>query len=95
MGNAIRPEDILPNGDDVATINGKVVRKGTVAAFLANLAVLENVESSEAQKNAAMGEMEKLAPDVVAIGLSKYVTFKNEFAEALLQKSAVHHNNVG
>ena len=89
MGNAIRPEDILPNGDDVATINGKVVRKGTVAAFLANLAVLENVESSEAQKNAAMGEMEKLAPDVVAIGLSKYVTFKNEFAEMLLKKYSI------
>ncbi len=86
MSNAIKPEDILPNGDDVATINGKVVRKGSVAAFLANLAVLENSESSETQKNAAMNEMEKLAPDVVAIGLHHYVTFKNTFAESLLQK---------
>lgn len=32
----VRPEDILPDGDDHAQFDGMPVRKGTVAAFLQN-----------------------------------------------------------
>jgi len=32
----IRPEDVLPDGDDNATFGDMSARKGTVAAFVAN-----------------------------------------------------------
>lgn len=45
--NLIRPENILPDGVDSTFINGKMVRKGTIAAFLANLELLEKKNATE------------------------------------------------
>lgn len=80
----VRPEDVLPDGVDSAVINGKMVRKGTIAAFLANIAILEDPATTEKQKQEAINLMKALAPAVVAIGLHKHVTFKNPEVEQLL-----------
>ena len=40
MPRPARPEDLLPDDQNSAEINGVVVRKGTVAAFLANAQTL-------------------------------------------------------
>lgn len=85
MGNkAVRPEDILPDGTDTTTLNGVQVRKGTIAAFLANVEILENPESTETQKLAAIGVMKELAPSVIVTGLHKHATFKNAQIEQIL-----------
>lgn len=81
---SLRPEDIVPDGVESISVNGKIVRKGTVAAFLANADVLENPTATEKQKQDAINIMKELAPDVVAVGLHKHVTFKNTEAEQLL-----------
>ncbi len=81
----IRPEDILPDGVDSTVINGENVRKGTVAAFLANINILENPQSSEQQKQQAINVMKELAPAVIAIGLHKHVVFKNTQAKQILE----------
>lgn len=80
----IRPEDILPDGVDSTTINGKIVRKGTIAAFLANADILENKNATEQQKQEAINTMKELATAVVSIGLHKHVVFKNNQIEQIL-----------
>lgn len=80
----VLPQDIIPDGLDTTNINGKTIRKGTVAAFLANLTILEDPIASLEQKQLAKKTMEDLAPDVVAVGLCKHVTFKNAEVERML-----------
>lgn len=82
---SIRPEDILPDNVDNTTINGKIVRKGTIAAFLANINILENTHSTVEEKQQAIDMMKELAPSVVAIGLTKHVIFKNADAQKILE----------
>ncbi|KTD02225.1 hypothetical protein OQJ19_02905 [Fluoribacter gormanii] len=82
--SSIRPEDILPDGVDNTSINGKIVRKGTIAAFLANVAILEKQNSTEMQKQEAIKTMKELAPSVIAIGLHQHVVFKNKEIEQIL-----------
>lgn len=45
--NSVRPQDILPDGVDHTSFNGKSVRKGTIAALLANIAILENPAAAD------------------------------------------------
>jgi hypothetical protein len=86
----VRPEDILPDGVDTAAINGKTVRKGSIAAFLANTDILENLHTTEQQKQEALNMMKELAPAVIAIGLHNHVIFKNSQVEQILV-DAVNH----
>ncbi|KTD58144.1 hypothetical protein [Legionella shakespearei] len=82
--HSVRPEDILPDGDDTTTIQGKLVRKGSVAAFLANINIFESLDSSEPQKQAALEMIKTLAPTVIAVGLHQHVVFKNTQIEQIL-----------
>jgi hypothetical protein len=82
--NSVRPEDVLPDGVDTTAINGKMVRKGTIAAFLANADILENQHATEQQRREALNMMKELAPAVIAIGLHKHVIFKNSQVEQIL-----------
>ncbi|WP_454785235.1 hypothetical protein [Legionella sp. WA2024007413] len=81
---SISPEDIIPDGVDNISINGTLVRKGTVAAFLANAKVLEHQYSTEIQKNEAIKTMKELAPAIIATGLHQHVVFKNKEVEQIL-----------
>jgi hypothetical protein len=83
----VRPEDILADGVDTTIINGKQVRKGTVAAFIANIEILEDARASDAAKQNALAMLKILAKDVVAVGLPKHVVFKNEVVKKLLADS--------
>lgn len=82
--NSVRPEDVLPDGVDSVSIHGKTVRKGTIAAFLANADILENPNSTEKQKQEAIKTMKELAPGVIAVGLHQHVVFKNREIEQIL-----------
>lgn len=90
--DSVKPEDILPDGIDSTSINGQMVRKGTIAAFLANIDILENLNTSEKQKQLAINTMKELAPAVIAIGLYKHVTFKNTQAEQILADALLVQN---
>lgn len=82
--NSINPENILPDGDDHLIINGKMARKGSIAAFIANIEILENPQVHEQQKQAALAMIKTLVPVVIAVGLVKHVTFKNHEVEQML-----------
>jgi len=81
---SIQPEDILPDGVDKIEMNGRVVRKGTIAAFLANIEIFEDFKANEEQKQEAAVALKNLASAVVAIGLHKHVIFKNPKIEQIL-----------
>lgn len=85
----VSPEAILPDGVDSTFINGKVVRKATIAAFLANADILEQTNATEQQKQVAINMMLELAPAVIAIGLHKHVVFKNPQIEQILVKAEI------
>ena len=84
---SVKPEDVLPDGVDMANIGGKQVRKGTIAAFLANVDIFENIHANEEQKQEALAAMKELAPGVIAIGLHRHVKFKNPQIEKILQET--------
>jgi len=84
---SVRPEDLLPDGADSTSINGKIVRKGSIAAFLANVDILESGNATEEQKQNAINTMIELAPTIIASGLHKHVEFKNPQIEQILVKA--------
>lgn len=83
----MKPEDILADGIDATIINGISVRKGTIGAFLANIEILEDSNTSESSKQEAVDQIKMLAPAVIAIGLLKHVTFKNADVMKILMRS--------
>lgn len=85
---SMRPEDILPEGIDTVESRGVTVRKGTVAAYIANISVVENDSSTTEEKEKALAVMKELAPSIIAMGLHDAVTFKNIQAEKILNESA-------
>ncbi|MBS0352130.1 MAG: hypothetical protein JSR33_13300 [Proteobacteria bacterium] len=85
---SIKPKDVLPDGADSGDFNGRNIRKGTVAAFLANIEIVEDSQATQEQKNAALIAIRELAPDVITLKLHKHVVFRNAEIEKILQATA-------
>ncbi|MEU9124380.1 hypothetical protein AB0C96_31740 [Streptomyces sp. NPDC048506] len=66
---AVRPEDVLPTGIDSTEINGHTVRKGSVAAFVANAKRLDDLTEDTPEYEALLTQMRELAPALHTIGL--------------------------
>ncbi|MFF8373257.1 hypothetical protein ACF05W_31150 [Streptomyces lydicus] len=66
---AVRPEDVLPAGLDSTAINGRTVRKGSVAAFVANAVRLDDLAEGTAEYAALVAQLRELAPALRTIGL--------------------------
>jgi hypothetical protein len=86
--NAIRPEDILSDTQNIADFNGLSVRKGSIAAFLKNIDLLENANASQQEKIAALDMINELAQAVIAAGLHKHANFKNKAVQEILDLKA-------
>lgn len=65
----MQAQDILPDGQDFTVINGSTVRKGSVAAFLANARVLEDANASAEDRQTAHQDLRSLLPTLEALGL--------------------------
>lgn len=73
-----RPEDILPDEQDYFTDqNGNTIRKGTVAAAIANAGIVESNESSGEEKEAALLVIRELAPTLKNFGFNQFLSWKN------------------
>ena len=81
---AVKPEDLLADGVDSTIINGMSIRKGTVAAFLANADILEDNHTNQQQKQDALNMLKELAPAIIKVGLHRHVVFKNTEVEQIL-----------
>ncbi len=80
----IKPDDILPDTENSVELNGVIVRKGSIAAFLKNIDLFEDSNSSETEKAAALDMVKQLAPAVVASSLHKHAIFKNKVIQEIL-----------
>ena len=82
----VKPEDILSDSENTTNINGLTIRKGSIAAFLKNIDIIENPETTEQQMSKVIDAMKELVPAVVASGLFKHAVFKNLTVQNLLDK---------
>lgn len=69
MNQPIRPEDILPDDADTAPFGTITARKGTVAAFVANAKLLEQLPEGTAERTAVLDQLRSLLPGLRAVGV--------------------------
>jgi hypothetical protein len=80
----IRPEDILPEGESTALVNGIPVRKGTAAAFFANLKILQSLPPESPEWGPLVQELRAGATTMSDLGLFDLFTFRSpELAQLL------------
>ncbi|MGO1070096.1 hypothetical protein [Lysobacter sp. CA199] len=65
----MRAQDMLPDHLDVAHIDGVAVRKGSVAAFLANARTLSNPHADDEARAQAEQHIRQALPALRAVGL--------------------------
>lgn len=87
--NVIQPDDILSDNENFVELNRLKVRKGTVAAFLKNIDLLEDQNLNDIQKTEALEMIKELAPAIILAGLHKHAIFKNKFIEDILSNVRV------
>ena len=81
---AVRPQDMLEDQQDVATINGVQVRKGTLGAFIANARRLGSHPEGSAERAEILGQLRALAPAVRAVGLLEVFEPRSEELKEVL-----------
>lgn len=65
----MRAADILPDEVNSGEINGVIIRKGTVAAFLANAREFCAAQTSDENRTIAEGHMLEALPALQALGI--------------------------
>ena len=83
----IRPEDILPDNVDFVEIQNQKLRKGTVAAVLANAEVLLNPKITEEEKREALETIQDLAPSLISLGMHRHVIWKNPMIQTIIEET--------
>jgi len=79
----MKPQDILPDNINTTRIGGLEVRKGSVAAFMANLAIIEHPTDYETYQ-AAVSDLIELVPVMEALGVFKHFWLRSEKAVAVI-----------
>jgi hypothetical protein len=74
----MRAEDILPDQVNSSEMNGILVRKGTVGAFLANARIIKDPEADDRQRTLARQHMADLIPALQALGLFEFFALKDD-----------------
>ena len=84
MPSPVRPEDVLPENQNSAEINGAVVRKGTVAAFLANVVTLSALPPDSPDREPIIEQLRRSAQALRQIGLFEVFELRSrELAELI------------
>ena len=82
-----QPEDILPNNKNHVEINGKVIRKGTMGAALANAKIIESAQATPKEKQAAFNVLKTLAPSLIDFELTKFLQWKNPKIQCIFDQA--------
>ncbi|WP_116137724.1 hypothetical protein [Trinickia diaoshuihuensis] len=80
----MRAEDVLPDSTNHVTIDGRLLRKGTVAAFLANARVWLDDGAAAAQHTQAEIDMAEALPALRALGLFELMEVRDAKLRAWL-----------
>lgn len=84
----VNAQDILEDNEDYKTIKGVRVRKGTIAAAIKNIAMLETASSD--QRTTILDAIKESAPALVALEVHKYFECRNKEVEEILAHAAKH-----
>jgi hypothetical protein len=81
----MRAQDVLPDGVNEVEINGCTVRKGSVAAFLANAAIWVSADAGEQARATAEQDIEAAVPALVAVGLFEVMEIRHPRLRAFVE----------
>jgi uncharacterized protein len=84
----MRSEDVLPDNVNEVSVAGVRVRKGSVAAFIANARILADQRCSEAARRKAETDIAELLPALSALGLFEVFAIRDSLLEALVDRLA-------
>jgi len=84
MSKPVKPEDVLPDGDDGTQMYGEYVRKGSVGAFVGNVRALAEVEPSSPQWQEIVAQMRELWPALERIGVLDVFELRDPELRALV-----------
>jgi len=84
----MRAEDALPDEDDATTIDGVRIRKGTIAAFLANARVVADERATAVARDAAERDIVDALPALRAVGLFDVLAVRDLRVRALVEAHA-------
>lgn len=82
---AVKPEDMLSDNQDYAEKNGTRIRKGTMAAALANAEILNSTAASTSEKQAALAAFKTLVPAIKGVCMAESITWKNVELQSLFE----------
>lgn len=83
----ITPQDMIPDNESFVEKNGITIRKGTMAAILANADILADQQTNEEEKAAAIKVIAELMPGLIASGSHKHIVWKNPIIEKIMQEA--------
>ena len=81
------PESMIPDNENYFERHGQRIRKGTMAAAIANAEIIESETAFESDKKEAMETLKNLAPTLNAFGLNKYFYWRNPEIQAIFDEA--------
>ena len=88
----MRAQDVLPDGVDQIQFNGVSVRKGSVAAFLANAKVLADTSATAEARREAERDITEAMPALRAAGLFEVLQPRDETVRAFVEALNSSHS---
>lgn len=87
MTKPIRPEDLLPDDQNIADLGGVRIRKGSAGAFVQNVLALDRVEPGSPDEQAVLAEARAIAANLKASGFFEVFVLRDERIAAQLDLS--------
>ena len=85
----MRADQILPDDVDHGQFQGVTIRKGTVAAFLANARTWTRADVPEIEREQARAQIAEDVPALRALGLFEVLEIRDERLRALVDATSV------
>jgi hypothetical protein len=80
----ITPQDVLADGAEGHRFEGTYVRKGSIAAFITNVKLLETLDPVSSDYQEVADQIRSLKPSLDAVGLFDVVEVRNPAVRLLL-----------
>lgn len=84
---AIQPEDILADDVNEASLNNVTIRKGSIAAALANAEIITSETSDEHEKQEATQVFLQLIKQIHQTTFSKHLSWKDPIIRKIIEES--------
>jgi hypothetical protein len=89
----VRPEDVLSDEENTGMMNGLAVRKGSVAAFIANVKILESLAPTDPGYPEVEAQLRALAPAVRAVGVFDVFAPRSTTIAAIVGENRLSENS--